>query len=185
MASSVESTAWVHLTEDERVLWAGTRSLYPATPAIAFGFMVSFLGVWLSRTVEVPVGPDWLSLCLLPIGVFVGVWMYLSRWSTRYVFTTKAVYEKTGLLSRTVTRVRFDHVQNTAFEQSWIERLLSYGDIEVYTAGSGGLDLTLSDVPDPKRVNALITTQLSQTAPSRTNRSSPVRQSRLPRDFSD
>jgi membrane protein YdbS with pleckstrin-like domain len=164
MASAVESAGWVHLTESERVLWAGTPSMYPAIPAMAFGFALSFLGVWLFRVASLPVIPEWVALILPLLGVFVCVWAYLSRWSTRYVFTTKAVYEKTGLLSRTVTQVRFDRVQNTAFEQSWVERTLSYGDIEVYTAGSGGVDLCLRDVPDPGRVNSLITTQLSETA---------------------
>lgn len=164
MVSSVASTVWVHLTDDEEVLWAGTPSMYPALPVIALGFAVCLLGVWLFREIALPVVPGWLSLCLLPVGVVVCVWAYLSRWSTRYVFTTKAVYEKTGVLSRTVTQVRFDRVQNTAFEQSWVEGVLSYGDIEVYTAGSGGIDLSLSDVPDPKHVNAIVTTQLAKSS---------------------
>jgi uncharacterized membrane protein YdbT with pleckstrin-like domain len=164
MSSAVESTEWVHLTGDERVLWAGTPSIYPATPVIALGFVVSLLGVWLSRDASLPVVPAWLLLVFLPVGALVSAWAYLSRWSTRYVFTTKAVYEKTGLLSRTVTQVRFDRVQNTSFDQSWVERALSYGDIAVYTAGTGGTDLRLRDVPDPKRVNTLVTTRLSETA---------------------
>lgn len=164
MGSAAESAEWVHLTDGESVLWAGTPSIYPVAPAIAVGFALSLLGVWLFRDVALPVVPQWLPLVLVPIGALVGAWAYLKRWSTRYVFTTNAIYEKTGLLSRTVTRVRLDRVQNTAFDQSWAERLLSYGDIAVYTAGSGGRDLFLRDVPDPKRVNALVTTQLSETA---------------------
>lgn len=164
MGSGVESAEWVHLTGDERVLWAGTPSIYPAVPAIVFGFALCLLGVWLARDVPMPVIPGWLPLCLVPVGISIGAWAYLTRWSRRYVFTTKAVYEKTGLFSRTVTRVRLDRVQNTAFEQSSIERALSYGDIAVYTAGTGGLDLSLRDVPDPKGVNTLVTTQLSERA---------------------
>lgn len=164
MSSGIESTEWLHLTAGERVLWAGMPSLYPAIPAMALGFALSFLGVWLARTATLPVVPDWSPLVCLPIGLLLGVWAYLSRWSTRYVFTTKAVYEKTGLFSRTVTQVRLDRVQNTALDQSWHERLLSYGDIAVHTAGSGGVDLSLRDVPDPGRVNALVTAQLSEPA---------------------
>lgn len=164
MGSAVESADWVHLTDGESVLWAGTPSLYPAAPAIAVGFALSLLGAWLFRDVPLPVVPQWLPLVLVPIGTLVSAWTYLSRWSTRYVFTTNAIYEKTGILSRTVTRVPLDRVQNTAFDQSWVERALSYGDIAIYTAGSGGLDLSLRDVPDPKRVNALVTTQLGETS---------------------
>jgi membrane protein YdbS with pleckstrin-like domain len=174
MGVGVESTEWVHLVGEERVLWAGTPSIYPATPVIAFGFAVSVLGVWLFREVSLPVVPEWLLLLLLPIGVLVGAWAYLKRWSTRYVFTTKAVYAKTGILSRTVTRVGFDRVQNTAFDQSSVERMLSYGDIAVYTAGTGGMDVSLRDVPDPKRVNGLVTTQLSETAAESRGESHPA-----------
>lgn len=138
--------------------------MYPAVPAVALGFALSMLGVWLSRSVALPVVPEWLPLLLVPVGVLVGVWAYLARWSTRYVFTTKAVYEKTGLFSRTVTRVALDRVQNTALEQSPVQRLLSYGDIAVYTAGTGGTDLSLRDVPDSGRVNALVTARLGEPA---------------------
>ena len=162
MSPGVESTAWLPLTPGERVLWAGTPSMYPAVPAAALGFALSMLGVWLSRAVEVP-APAWLPLGLVPIGVLVGAWAYLARWSTRYVFTTKAVYEKTGMFSLTVTRVALDRVQNTALSQSPAQRVLSYGDIGVYTAGTGGVDLSLRDVPDAGRVNALVTAQLGES----------------------
>lgn len=164
MGPAVESTEWLHLTGNERVLWAGTPSMYPAIPVMVLGFALSYFGVWLFRTVELPVVPEWLSLTLLPVGLLIGAWAYLSRWSTRYVFTTKAVYEKTGLLSRTVTQVRFDRVGNTALDQSPVERALSYGDIELYTAGSGGVDLFLRDVPDPGRVNSLVSSRLDETS---------------------
>jgi uncharacterized membrane protein YdbT with pleckstrin-like domain len=164
MAPAAAASEWVHLTGDERVLWAGTPSLYPVLPTLMSAFALSLLGVWLYRDVSLPLLPSWLTLALVPIGALVVVWAYLSRWSTRYVFTTKAVYEKRGLLSRTVTQVRFDRVQNTAFEQSLVERSLSYGDIDIYTAGTGGVNLSLRDVPDPKRVNALVTTRLGETA---------------------
>ena len=167
MSSAAAASDWVHLTGEERVLWAGTPSLYPAIPVFAMAFVLSLLGVWLFREGSLPVGPSWIALVLVPVGALVAVWAYLSRWSTRYVFTTKAVYEKRGVLSRTVTQIRFDRVQNTAFEQSLVERGLSYGDIEVYTAGTGGVNLSLRDVPDPKRVNALVTTRLGETARAR------------------
>lgn len=163
MSSAAGTVEWVHLTGDERVLWAGTPSTYPAVPVIGVAFALCVLGAWLSR--EGLLGmPWWLPLGLIPIGLTVATYAYLARWSTRYVFTTKAIYEKTGLLSRTVTQVRFDRVQNTAFDQSLIERALSYGDLAVYTAGTGGVNLSLRDVPEPQRVNSLVTNRLSEIA---------------------
>lgn len=163
MESGVESTEWLHLTPGEEVLWAGTPSLIPAARWLAFGFGLSLAGVWLARETPISVAPDPVALCLLPFGLFVCAWAYLARWSTRYVFTTKAVYEKRGLLSRTVTRVRLVHVQNTTFEQSFLERVFSYGDIAV-CAESGGVTLTLSDVPTPERVTGLVAAQIGGSA---------------------
>ncbi|EMA52674.1 MULTISPECIES: PH domain-containing protein [Halococcus] len=170
MTSGVESTDWLPLTAGEEVLWAGTPSLAPATLPMAIGFGLSMVGVWLSREIEVPRVPEWVALVLVPIGLAIVAWAYLTRWSTRYVFTTKAIYEKTGVLSRSVTRIPIGRVQNTAFDQSVVERTLSYGDIAVYTAGSGGVNLALSNVPDPEHVNGLVTTQLSESAASGTDR---------------
>ncbi|EMA51542.1 PH domain-containing protein [Halococcus thailandensis] len=167
MSSAAAASDWVHLTGEERVLWAGMPSLYPAIPTFAVAFVLSIFGVWLFRDGSLPLLPSWFALVLVPFGALAAVWAYLSRWSTRYVFTTKAIYEKRGVLSRTVTQIRFDRIQNTAFEQSLVERTLSYGDIEVYTAGTGGVNLSLRDVPDPKRVNALVTTRLGETARAR------------------
>ena len=164
MSSGVESTEWLPLTGGERVLWAGTPSLAPATPAILVGFGLSLLGAWLPREVAIEGVPERLAFALVPIGIAIVAWVYLVRWGTRYVFTTKAIYEKTGVFSLRVTRVPIDRVQNTAFEQSLLERLLSYGDIAVYTAGSGGVNLALSDVPDPEHVTGLVTTQLGESA---------------------
>ncbi|EMA47545.1 PH domain-containing protein [Halococcus saccharolyticus] len=170
MTSGVESTDWLPLTPGEEVLWAGTPSLAPATLPMAIGFGLSMVGVWLSREVEVPRVPEQFALVLVPIGLAIVAWAYLSRWSTRYVFTTKAIYEKSGVFSLSVTRVPIGRVQNTAFDQSLIERTFSYGDIAVYTAGSGGVNLALSNVPDPEHVNGLVTTQLSESAASGTER---------------
>ena len=163
MSSGVESTAWLPLTAGEEVLWAGTPSLAPAMPAIGVGFGLSLLGAWLPREVAIEGVPGRLALALVPIGLAIVAWAYLARWSTRYVFTTKAIYEKSGVVSLRVTRVPIDRVQNTAFEQSFLERLLSYGDIAVYTAGSGGVNLALDGVPDPEHVTGLVTTQLSES----------------------
>ncbi|WP_049899621.1 PH domain-containing protein [Halococcus agarilyticus] len=164
MSSGVESTGWLPLTADEEVLWAGTPSLAPATPAILVGFGLSLLGAWLPREVTIQGVPERLAFALVPLGIAIVAWVYLVRWGTRYVFTTKAIYEKTGVFSIRVTRVPIDRIQNTAFEQSLTERLLSYGDVAVYTAGSGGVNLALSDVPDPEHVTGLVTTQLSESA---------------------
>jgi uncharacterized membrane protein YdbT with pleckstrin-like domain len=171
MASAVDAAGWLHLSEGEEILWTDRPSLYPAVPALLVGLALAVAGVWLARTGALaPVLPlpepvvRGVALAPVPVGLVVAGWLYLHRWGIRYVLTTEEVYEKTGVLSRNVSQVRLERIQNTAFEQRTVERLLGYGDVRVYTAGSGGTDLVLTDVPDPGRVSAILTEQLDASA---------------------
>lgn len=64
-----------------------------------------------------------------------GIWTYAEWHRTLYVITDEEIYVKRGLISRDVTQVRLDRVQNTAYKQSVLERVLSFADVQVFTAG--------------------------------------------------
>jgi uncharacterized membrane protein YdbT with pleckstrin-like domain len=70
------------------------------------------------------------------------------------------VYERTGLLSLSVTNLRIDRVRYTSFTRSFLQRMLSYGDVRVDTAGTGETELVFGGVPDPQWVNGSIAEQL-------------------------
>lgn len=87
--------------------------------------------------------------------------MTVARWrAVRYLVTTEELYRKRGLVSRDVKNLRLGQVQNTGFTQSAVQRLLGYGTVTVSTAGSGGTELAFANVPDPERVNGVVTEQL-------------------------
>lgn len=154
---------WVTLTEGEEVLWKGHPSLRLITPAIVVGLVLAIGGIALALFLTDPTF-RWIPLIGVPIGLAIIAWSYISLVSTHYVLTDEQVYRKTGLMNRNVEQIRLDRVQNTACSQSVAERLFSYGDITIYTAGSEMMDITLDNVPRPNEVNRRLTEALDAAA---------------------
>ena len=156
---------WVTLTEGEKVLWQGHPSLRLITPSVVVGLVLALGGVALTVVLTDPT-VRWLPLLGIPIGIAVVAWAYVSLVSTRYVLTSEEVYRKRGIFDQSVAQIRLDRVQNTTFSQSPAERLFSYGDITIYTAGSDTMDITLTNVPNPQEVNQRLTEALDAASGS-------------------
>ncbi|MFC7156711.1 PH domain-containing protein [Halomarina halobia] len=162
MSSARDVPDWVTLGPNEQVVWSGHPSLYPAALSLVAGAVLFLLG-----PVSFALLPEPWSLIgigLLLAGIAVALVTYFRHRSTRYVITSNEVYEKRGLLSRQVTSLRMDRVQNTTYEQSFLQRLLSYGDVHIDTAGSGGTEIVFHNVTDPQEVSQLISRQLDAQA---------------------
>ena len=156
---------WVTLTEGEEVLWQGHPSLRLITPSVVVGLVLALGGVVLTVVLTEPT-VRWLPLLGVPLGIAVVAWAYVSLVSTRYVLTSEEVYRKRGIFDQSVAQIRLDRVQNTTFSQSPTERLFSYGDITIYTAGSDTMDITLENVPNPQEVNQRLTEALDAASGS-------------------
>ncbi|EMA53121.1 PH domain-containing protein [Halococcus thailandensis] len=150
---------WVTLTEGEDVLWQGHPSLRLVTPSAVVALALAIAGIALTSVLSDP-SIRWFPLLGIPLGIAVIAWAYVSLVSTQYVLTDEEIYRKTGIVNQSVAQIRLDRVQNTTFSQSLTERLFSYGDITIYTAGSDTMDITLSNVPEPERVNQRLTEAL-------------------------
>lgn len=170
MTSSVGRANWLHLDEGEEVLWTGRPSRFTIAVPVLGGsllLLVALFGVFrLGPSIADLTGVSWLFYAPLMLGVVGMIWAgyaYLEWLRLRYVLTNQEIYVKHGLVSRDVTQVRLERVQNTAFEQSVAERLLRYGNVRVYTAGSGTEDLTFEKVPTPQAVTRLLTESLTES----------------------
>lgn len=166
---NVEEADWIHLTENETVRWTGRPSPYTITVSIAMAAGIAVAGLlltgWLVPVVErnaVPIWIAYLPLLLTLGGLLSAIRTYLNWIRLLYVITDEEIYVKHGLVSRDVTQVRLTRVQNTAYSQSIVERLLSYGDIKVFTAGTSTEDLVFKSVPHPERVKRTLTDLLSE-----------------------
>lgn len=148
---------WLDLGPDEEVLWAGHPSVVPHLRGFALGALLivgGVIGAILLGEFAI-VGVAGIALGLLVAGS-----AYYRRISTGYVITTAEIYYKKGIVSREVTQIRYERVQNTSFSQSVLERTLSYGDVIITSAGTGEVEITLKNVPNPAQLKRLISEQL-------------------------
>jgi len=166
MSSSgrLQSADWLTLTDDEQIEWHGRPSLFTIAPQILLVLFVAVGGAVAVSTLRSAVGPLPGVVHLLPLLVGGGLLavVFLRWYRVEYVITTNEVYIKRGLLSLAVDQIRVARIQNTTLRQSLFERLLGYGDVIAYTAGSDTLNIEFASVPNPARVNRTLSELLNQ-----------------------
>lgn len=72
--------------------------------------------------------------------------------ANRYTLTADQVQEVNGIIERHTRTTRLEHVRSVNVEISFIGRLLGYGDVVFFTAGSGGDDVRLTGIDDPETI---------------------------------
>lgn len=122
---------WLTLGDDEEILWEGEIS------------QKSMIGAYV---IGVPL------ILVLGLGLLIIVPSYLTIKHTDYVITNKGVYKKTGILSRSVTEIEYEKIQNTSFSAGPMGRYFGYGDVDISTAGGSGVEMKLRAVEDPQSV---------------------------------
>lgn len=168
MEDAVRRAEWITLTDDESIEWVGRPTIITILPQLLVGLLLVVLAVAVAAvlpgTVEgVGQVASVAALVLALVGFAIAAVSYLHWVRIIYAITTEEIYVKRGLISRDVSQVRFEQVQNTTYSQSILERLLSYGTIEVYTAGTHTEDIVFASVRNPARINRILTTLLSRS----------------------
>lgn len=135
MSTGAHTYDWLTLDDGEEILWDDTPALESRAG--------QFLGA-------LPL------IIIFGLGVFVMLYHYMILKNTEYVITTKAVYHKQGLYSRSVQKVPLNKIQDTGFAESTTGRMFGFGAVEISTAGSSGVELRLTGVEDPQRIQSLI-----------------------------
>nr|WP_222919642.1 PH domain-containing protein [Natrinema sp. SYSU A 869] len=131
---------WLSLDDDEAVIWAGGPDRRTLIPAFAIG----------------------LPLSIVLIGIVIIASEYLRVTNTHYVVTNRALYKKTGVLSRDVKRIEHGKVQDISYSQSALGTHFGYGTVEVSTAGGSGIEMAFKSVPDPRGVQQRISDQIKR-----------------------
>ncbi len=139
---SEPSFDWLTLEDEETVIWSGKPHKASLIPAIIIG----------------------LPLAVVLIGIGIMLFAYLYRENTSYVVTTRALYTKTGVLSRDVQRVDFGKVQNTSYQQGVVGSQFGYGTVEISTAGGSGVEMAFRSVPDPRQLQERINQRVNATS---------------------
>ncbi|MBX0302557.1 PH domain-containing protein [Haloarcula salinisoli] len=141
MSGNAGSYDWLTLDPDEEVLWSGKPASETMYGAYLTGIpLIIFFG----------------------LGLVIIVGAYLNRENTDYVITDKSVYKKTGVLSRSVSEVEYEKVQNTSFSAGVVGRSLGYGNVEISTAGGAGVEMRLRGVNDPQEVQKQLSRRVKE-----------------------
>lgn len=160
---------WVHLSPNEEIIWTGHQSSYTLVGSIVGGIVFIAIGIiGAAYLVTVDLGesvPSTVAYAPLIFSLFGAMSIIISclQWKyAYYVITTEELYRRRGILSKDTEQMRIGRIQNTDYNQSITERLLSYGDIMIYTAGSADYDFVLRNVTNPDEVIKKLTIQLGK-----------------------
>lgn len=189
MKGETNSPVWVTLTSDEQVVWSGHPSLRAAVGPLVGSLLFIGLGFGLMFGISGAVGSfgsgisllQVLSIGLIGIGLWGMAMLFVRFKSVQYVVTTEKIYKKTGLLSRTVRTLRINRIQHTISTQTARERLLTYGTIEIETAGGADAGFSLTNISFPDRMTAHLTEQ--RTDPLSHNRRQRTKDNAQPRTY--
>ncbi len=114
-----------------------------------------FVGTWLFFSVASwSIGSfslGFLQWVIVALGAVILVWQVLipfGRWiTTQYVFTSRRVIVRKGLITRQGRDMPLQKVNNVTFEVGLLGRIFNYGRLELESASNDG-DLIIDDVPD-------------------------------------
>ncbi len=135
----MEDPNWLTLEEDEEIKWQGRPMMKSIIPAVIIGIPFAVVGV----------------------GLLIIAAAYLSVKNTFYVVTTSGVYVKKGVLSRNVKKIGFGKIQNISFSQGVFGNMFDYGNVNISTAGSEGVEMRFRSIREPKKVQELINRSIS------------------------
>lgn len=157
-----EEIDWFSPDSGETVVWTGQPRVWRIWGSVASGLVVSVVAlavayvvttqVSLAPTNSLPVDAIAWGVAILVVlsQVVSAAGAYARTVNTYYVLTDKRVYRKEGVLSEHVSNVGVDRVQETTLSKDVTGNLFDYGTVAISTAGSGGTDLALTDLPDPE-----------------------------------
>lgn len=159
------SADWLTLTGDEQIEWTGRPSLFTIVPQLLVAFGVGVGGALIVSALDSVVDQALPAVVrLLPLLLALGILVVvLLKWyRVRYIITSNKVYIKRGFISLDIAQIRIARIQNTTLSQSMLERLLGYGDVVAYTAGTDTMDIEFKSVPNPSRVSETLSRLLSR-----------------------
>jgi len=92
---------------------------------------------------------------ILLIWLIVALPRWIRWWFTHYVITNERVIVRRGFIARQGKEIPLEVINDVAFAQTMIERILRSGDLLIESAGEQGQS-RFSDIPDPEAVQSMI-----------------------------
>jgi uncharacterized membrane protein YdbT with pleckstrin-like domain len=104
--------------------------------------------------------PFWFILCVLliaafGIGILILLYWYIKTRATALTVTDSDILYERGILSKDRTSVSLRHIRSVNVMQSFVNRILGVGTIQISTAGDEP-EFTIADMPDPHVIREAI-----------------------------
>ena len=104
--------------------------------------------------------PFWFILSVLLIaafgvGILILIYWYIQTRATALTVTDSDLMYARGILSKERTSVSINHVRSVNVVQSFVNRILGVGTIQISTAGDEP-EFTIADMPDPHVIREAI-----------------------------
>ncbi|OOZ39586.1 PH domain-containing protein [Solemya elarraichensis gill symbiont] len=137
------------------VLYAEHPTMFKTNP---IGFIITLLlfplGIALGIIVEVPIYKAVLSLGLVGAGVIILLTWYVKNKASKLVVTDTEIHFEEGLLSKSNAEINISSVRTVKVKQTFLDRIMGSGTIEVYTAGDTP-EFVAKGMPDPHKIRDL------------------------------
>ncbi len=96
-------------------------------------------------------------LFIVPVAAFSRD--YLQWWYEEYIITNRRVIQSEGVINKHVIDSALEKVNDVVLDQSFLGRMLDYGDIEILTASEGGVN-RLHKISSPVRFKTEMLNQI-------------------------
>jgi uncharacterized membrane protein YdbT with pleckstrin-like domain len=96
------------------------------------------------------------------IGLVWLLWRSIVWGSTHFVVTTDRVIYRSGVISKKGQNIPLERINNVAFSQTVLERILNVGDLVIESAGTTGRQV-FDDVLNPSRVENRIYAEIENS----------------------
>ena len=127
------------LAQGESVVMVVRRHWIALSPTVILDFVLAVAVIVLAFLVPPPIGFFLLSLLLIPLIHFLIV--YIVWRSEQYIVTTQRVIDVRGVFNKHVSDSSLEKVNDVILDQSFLGRILNYGDIRIITGSDIGADV--------------------------------------------
>ncbi len=149
---------------DAPIIYKGTISHWTACGRYSFFILLELIGIgllgfggvylrhFLGNTGMEEKGSLFGGLALIVISTFLIFYTMLKVRSHLYTVTTRLIERETGILVKKVDALDLGRVKHVDMKQSFVERVVNVGTIEVYSGDANEPELLIEDIPNARPV---------------------------------
>jgi uncharacterized membrane protein YdbT with pleckstrin-like domain len=119
----------------DKIVYQGNPAMFRNSP---FGFIISVLLIF-----------------AFGVGLVILLCWFIKAKSIKFTITDEDVAVERGILSKRKTDIAIKNIRTTKVSQSFGQRLMGVGDIQIFTAGDKPEEI-LTGLRDPNKIRTLI-----------------------------